>query len=276
LKVKELFYLLGLKPKPVRYGFVVEPHEVAGEGRIEVARWLHPNAYSAVPDPQYVRNLRHFLREGDVAIDIGAHIGDSSIPIALAVGPTGSVLAFEPNPFVFPVLRQNAALNRERTNIVPLQVAATRTDGPVVFKYSERGFCNGGIHEGTSRWVHGSAYEVTVPGRNLPELLAEQHPDLLPRLRFIKTDAEGYDLAVLETLDRIICRLRPYLQVEFFNAHKSPSDYRRRLLAFLTDNRYRVRRVQERDTRFLAEEITDANLFAWKSYDVFCIPEEAA
>ncbi len=272
VKLKEFFYLMGLKPKPVHYGFVVEAHEILGEGRIEVARWLHPQAYSAVPDSQYIRNLRRFLREGDVAIDIGAHVGDSAIPIALAVGRTGMVLALEPNPFVFPVLRENAALNRDRTNIVPLQIAATRTDGPVVFKYAERGFCNGGIHEGISRWVHGSAYEVTVAGRYLPRLLAERDPDLASRVRFIKTDAEGYDLAILESLNDLIRRQRPYLQVEFFNARKSPPEYRRRLHAFLAGAGYRVRRVQERDPQFLAEDITADNLFALKSYDVFCVP----
>ena len=34
---------------------------------------------------------------------IGAHIGDTTLPIALAAGKKGFVLALEPNPYVFHV-----------------------------------------------------------------------------------------------------------------------------------------------------------------------------
>lgn len=44
-----------------------------------------------------IRNLyQGLLRSGDTAIDGGAHIGLHTIPLAEAVGITGSVLAFEP------------------------------------------------------------------------------------------------------------------------------------------------------------------------------------
>lgn len=274
MKMKEVFYLLGLKPKPIHYGFVVESAELPGDGRIEVVRWLHPNACSPFPDPQQIRNLRRFLHSGDVAIDIGAHIGDSALPLALAVGPSGAVLALEPNPFVFPTLAKMATLNPDKTNIIPLQIAATRADGPIDLQYGERGYCNGGVHEGVSQWVHGSTYDVTVEGRHLPSLLAEQYGALLSRVRLVKIDAEGYDLAILETMDELLQTRRPYLQVEFFNEKKSPKGYRRRLLDFLVASRYQVRRVNERQVDFLAEELTTANLFERNSYDAFCIPIE--
>ncbi len=274
MKFVEFFYLLGFKPKPLRYGFEVETHEIDEVGEVAVARWLHPRAYSAVPDPQYIRNLRRFLHEGDVAIDVGAHIGDSTLPIALAVGRSGVVLAFEPNPFVFPVLEKTASLNPDRTNIVPLQLAVTESDGPVVFKYPDRGHCNGGIHEGVSRWVHGSAYRVSVEGRNLERLLRDQFPALADRIRFIKTDAEGYDLTILESVRELIRRCRPFLQIEVFNATKSRPGYRQRLLAFVREMDYRAYRVEERAPEFLAEEIDDANLFNRKSFDLFCVPRE--
>ncbi len=274
MRLIEALYLLGFKPKPIHYGLVVESVDLPDDGRIEVARWLHPNAGSPAPDPQHVRNLRRFLRPGDVAVDIGAHVGDSAVPIALAVGRSGAVVALEPNPFVFPALERTASLNRDRTNIIPLNLAATRFDGPIVFRYGERGYCNGGFHEGVSRWVHGSAYEVTVEGRHLPSLLTERHPELLPRIRFIKIDAEGYDLAILETIEELIRTHRPYLQVEFFNERKAPKGYRQRLFNFLDGCRYRVWRVEERGFEFLAEEITAATLMEGRSYDAFCIPNE--
>src|SRR5207302_4781141 len=203
LKAKEFIYLLGLKPKPRTYGFVIEAHDLAREGRIEVARWLHPGAYriAAAQVQAVVEQLRRFLRAGDVAIDIGAHTGDTTVPIALAVGASGVVLALEPNPYVFPVLERTAALNRDKTNIVPLNFAAMRTDGTYEFEYGEAGYCNGGFHEGMSKWLHGSAFPVRVQGRNLQVFLEDSHAELIPRLWVFKVDAEGFDLAVLPSLE---------------------------------------------------------------------------
>ena len=271
MKLKEFFYLLGLKPKPQTFGFVIEPHELPGEGRLELARWLHPGAHRIAPSQAAVDELRRFLRPGDVAIDIGAHTGDTTIPIALAVGPTGLVLAFEPNPYVFPVLARNAALNPGKIRIVPLRYAAMRADGIYEFQYGESGYCNGGFHEGMSKWQHGSAFTVQVEGKNLQQLLARQHADLLPRLRFIKVDAEGFDLPILETLEQLIRGRRPYLQVEMFNLRKSAPAYRRALYDFLVSHGYEVYRV-EGEAKLQGERVTPDNLMRWNVYDVFCTP----
>lgn len=214
--------------------------------------------------------LRRFLRPGDVAIDIGAHTGDTTIPIALAVGPSGAVLALEPNPYVFPVLERNAGLNPAKMRIMPLNFAAMREDGRYEFQYGEAGYCNGGFHEGVSKWVHGSAFKVEVEGKNLPAFLRRSHPELIPRLRFIKVDAEGFDLAILETLDDVIRGQRPFLQVEMFSLRKSTAVYRRELYDFLVDHGYTVHRMDSRD--FLCERITPENLMCWNVYDVFGVP----
>jgi FkbM family methyltransferase len=224
---------------------VIETHDLSGEGRLDVARWSHPGAYRIAPAQVQaaVDQLRRFLRAGDVAIDIGAHAGDTTIPIALAVGPGGVVLALEPNPYVFPVLQRNAGLNPAKIRIVPLMFAAMRADGRYEFQYGEEGYCNGGYHEGMSKWLHGSAFKVQVEGRNLQDYLARTHPDLIPRLRFIKIDTEGFDLAVLETLEDLIRRQRPVLQVEMFSLRKSTPAYRLGLYDFLVGHGYEVHRM---------------------------------
>lgn len=272
LKAKEFVYLLGLKPKPKTFGCVIEGHDLPTDGHVEIAQWLHPGAYSvSAPAIQAVADqLRRFLRPGDVALDIGAHTGDTTIPIALAVGPSGVVLALEPNPYVFPVLERNAGLNPAKMRIMPLMFAAMREDGRYEFQYGEEGYCNGGFHEGMSKWVHGSAFTVDVEGRNVPAFLRRSHPELIPRLRFIKVDAEGFDLAILETLDDLIRGQRPFLQVEMFSLRKSTPAYRRDLYDFLVGHGYAVHRMDSRD--FLGERITPENLMRWNVYDVFGVP----
>jgi FkbM family methyltransferase len=271
VKAKEFFYLLGLKPRPKEYGFTVAAYEMPLEGRIEVAEWQHPLAYRAAPSQVTVTQLRRFLNPGDVAIDIGAHTGDTTLPIALAVGPSGLVLALEPNPYAFPVLERNSTLNPDKTHILPLRVAAMRAPGRYEFQYGEAGFCNGGYHEGMSRWLHGSAFKVQVEGMNVQDYLVREHPELIPRLRFIKVDAEGFDLAVLETLEELIRRQRPFLQVEVFTLRKSLPGYRRKLYDFLVGHGYELHRI-EGGERFLGEAVTPDNLMTWKHYDMFCIP----
>jgi len=273
LKAKEFIYLLGLKPKPKAFGFVIETLDLPREGRIEVARWLHPGAYrvAALQVQAAVDQLRRFLRPGDVAIDIGAHTGDTTLPIALAVGATGLVLGLEPNPYVFPVLERNASLNPAKATVLPLNFAAMRTDGFYEFQYGEEGYCNGGFHEGMSKWVHGSAFTVRVEGRNLQEFLKRQHPALVPRLRLIKVDAEGFDWPILETLEDLIRGQRPFLQVEMFSLRKSTIAYRLGLYDFLVRHGYEVYRV-EGNANFTGDRITPENLMRWNVYDVFCIP----
>src|SRR5579862_4242695 len=117
VKLKELPYFLGLQPGPKTYGYKVKSFELPVDGTVEYAQWLHPSETKKEITQASVDALRKFLVSGDVAIDIGAHTGDSTIPIALAVGKQGCVLALEPNRYVFPVLTQNAELNKDKTNI---------------------------------------------------------------------------------------------------------------------------------------------------------------
>lgn len=181
-------------------------------------------------------------------------------------------MALEPNPYVFPVLQRNAGLNLDKTHILPLMFAAMREDGRYEFQYGEEGYCNGGYHEGMSKWLHGSAFKVQVEGRNVQALLTRAHPDLIPRLRFIKIDTEGFDLAVLETLETLIRSQRPFLQVEMFSLRKSDPAYRVKLYDFLVKHGYAVHRVLGNEN-FLGDLITTENLMRWNVYDVFCVPD---
>ena len=55
--------------------------------------------------------LRAFLRPGDTALDIGANIGDLTLPMARIVGETGRVYAVESHVDNYNVLCANMALN---------------------------------------------------------------------------------------------------------------------------------------------------------------------
>ena len=130
--------------RPEPYGYTVKSLSLPTDGTVEYAQWLHPKDTPHEVLQSEVDALRQFIREGDTVIDIGAYSGDTTVPMALAAGPSGCTFAVEPNPHVFPVLEKNAALNPEKTNIIPLCMAATAEDGEFVFHYSDGGYCNGG------------------------------------------------------------------------------------------------------------------------------------
>lgn len=262
--------MLGLRPKPRTYGFTVRVFDLPHEGRVEYAQWLHPSETPKAMTQEAVNELRRFLHPGDFALDIGAHTGDSTLPMALAVGTTGCVLALEPNPFVFPVLAQNAQLNPTKTRIVPLSFAATPTEGDFVFEYSDPGFCNGGRHEGISKWRHGHAFPLTVHGQNLETYLRAHYRHLLPKLRYIKVDAEGYDYTILTTLSRLIAEYTPYIKAEVYK-HTNRSQ-REQLWQFLRRYHYTVYRV-EHDSHSQCDIVEVADVMRWRHFDIFCTPK---
>jgi len=271
VKLKELRYLLGWKPGVKTYGSKRTTFALSKDGEVEYARWMHPSEKEKRVTQEAVDALRKFLSPGDVAIDIGAHSGDTTLPMALAVGKEGCVLALEPNPYVFAVLKENAGLNREKTNIVPLMFAATPEDGEMEFQYSDSGFCNGGRFEGMSQWLHAHAFKLKVQGRNLSSLLKAEYPELVGKIRYIKTDTEGYDAVVLKLLSEVIAQNKPYLKVEVYA--KLEDEERRALYRWIAGHGYTIHRFED-DENYFGEVLTENDLSKWKHFDIFCEPVE--
>lgn len=66
-----------------------------------------------------VAMMRQFIRTGGTVIDVGANIGDMTLPLSLAVGDAGRIYAIESHPENFNVLGANLALNGIR-NTMPI------------------------------------------------------------------------------------------------------------------------------------------------------------
>ena len=270
MKLKELPYFLGLQPGPKTYGFKLKSFNLPADGTVTYAYWLHPRETEKEITQSSVDALRKFLSPGDVAIDIGAHTGDSTIPIALAAGKQGCVLALEPNRYVFPVLKKNAELNADKTNIIPLMFAATPEDAEMEFQYSDSGFCNGGRFEGMSKWLHGHAFRLKVQGRNLQSFLKTNYPQLLPRIRYIKIDTEGYESTVLASLSDLIAHDKPFLKLEVYG--KLNEGQRQELYRSVAAYGYVVRKIVD-DGNYFGEILAEQDMNKWRHFDVFCVPD---
>src|SRR5262249_18456521 len=254
---------------PREYPYEVTTFNLATEGEVQLARWLHPVESPKVVTQENVDALRTFLHEGDVAIDIGAHTGDTTLPIALAVGPGGCGFALEPNPYVFKVLAANATLNPSKTHIVPLMFAATPQDGEFEFQYSDAGYCNGGLFQGIARWRHGHFCRLRVAGRNLAAYLSEHARTLLPKIRYIKIDTEGFDRAVVQSLADLLTVVRPCIKTEIYQHLRN--DERTGYYDDLHRLGYRVFKCDGENV-YRGQELTRSDLSRWKHFDVFAVP----
>ena len=151
-----------------------------------------------------------FLSPGAVVIDIGANLGEWTVPLARAVGPAGRVLAIEPVPRTAAALEATLAANALRHAEV-LRCAVSDHDGAAEFAVPL--VTSARIDTGTARLGPARAgYEALhVPMRSLDSLAPEHGLD---RLDLIKIDVEGHERQVLEGATSTLERWRPVLVIE--------------------------------------------------------------
>lgn len=198
------------------YGYEIKTFEIEKLGTVEYAQWLHPFEGPKSITNSNINFYRKLARPGGMIIDIGAHTGDTTVPMALAVGKSGAVLALEPNKYVFKILEKNASLNPMHTNIIPVCFAATSQDGNFVFNYSDASFNNGGFLSEIHVKNHHHNYTLGVTGKNLQKYLYNNFSKDLEKLELIKVDAEGYDKEILKTIPEILDRYKPNLMIECY------------------------------------------------------------
>jgi len=252
------------------YEFKTVTFHLAEEGPVQYAQWLHPGEFGNEVTQENVNFYKQLIKKGDFIIDVGANEGDTTVPMALAAGNEGTTLAFEPNPHVFKVLQANAAFNKDKTNIVPLNFAATAEDGEYTFGSGDPSYGNGGIVGFTHNKKRNTRYTFQVTGKNLEQYLITRYVQLLPKLTFIKIDAEGYDKEIIKTIPGIIDAYRPYLVTECFG----PATEAEKLELFdlLTSKKYHLYRTDF--TPLLKERISRDTMAVRNTYDILAIPAE--
>jgi FkbM family methyltransferase len=157
----------------------------------------------------YETNTRSLidLHNANVAIDVGANIGVLTLWISRIVGPTGKVLALEPEPDNFQVLQYNVGLN-SIDNVVPLQVALGSATGHAsmwIPSPSEMGRV-GQIPSGHPKSRNFQATLTTL------DLLAASCN--LTTIDLIKIDVEGGELSVLKGGTNSLRKFGPKLIIE--------------------------------------------------------------
>lgn len=259
-----------LKKTFQEYGFELKQFELPGIGPVEYAQWLHPFEEEKSITTDNVSFYRSLTQPGGVIIDIGAHTGDTTVPMALAVGPEGAVLALEPNRYVFKILEKNAALNGNLTNIIPLPYAATEKAGAFEFNYSDASFCNGGFLSQIESDRHHHNYTLEVEGIELESYLFEHYPQLLERLQLIKVDAEGYDKEILKTIPRLIQDYRPAIMAECYK--RLTQAEREELFDVITRYDYRLYYLESFEAGSRRIELQRTDMMQREHFEMLALP----
>ncbi len=247
------------------------------DGPVRFAKWQHPQEVSEDFDQRHVDFFKRWTKPGDLVIDIGAFTGDTTVPMALAVGPRGLALALEPNPYVFKILKQNSELNKGRANIVPLKFAASERDETLTFNYSDASFCNGGflsrINSRDFQKKH--PFKLDVTGKDFGRYLREHYADRLPKLSLIKIDAEGFDKDIIRNLKDILLEFRPTLITECLISLDAGE--RQDLYDAFRESRYVPHYLQDFSSQ-LGQRLSVADMQARQDqhFEILARPEESA
>lgn len=254
------------------YGYQLNEFHLKEDGIIEYARWLHPYEQPKSITQSMVGFFRQYSKSGSLAIDIGAHTGDTTVPMALAIGPEGTVLALEPNPHVFKILLKNSELNRSKTNIVPLCFAATDRDGEFEFNYSDASYCNGGFFQSIKNQKHGHKYVLKVTGKNLAAFLRAEYGKLLPGLSLVKIDAEGYDKEIIKSLRPVLEAYKPNIISEC-NKNLTPEE-RAELFDVLDSLNYSIKKLEGFSDEIQPSRIEKSSeMMNWQHFDLIATPK---
>ena len=254
------------------YPAKIDSFDLGNEGIIQFANWDNPLYTPIVLTQNMVDFFKQFIKKGDLVIDIGANIGDTTVPMALATGPTGITLGFDPNPYVFKILQKNATLNKDKQNIVPLPYAITVKEEEFYYVSSEASFSNGGIAP-TKDSKHGKFFHnEKIKGINLKAFLEEKYSDKISRLSFIKIDTEGYDKEIIKSISDLLASYKPTIVAESFG--KSTNEDKLELYDVIAKLGYELFYFEDFDIAAKVIKLTDRNeITNWKkTINLYAIP----
>ncbi|MBA2520799.1 MAG: FkbM family methyltransferase [Chloroflexia bacterium] len=159
-------------------------------------------------------------------LDCGSHIGLSVLYFKLLY-PNAKVIAFEPNPDVFPILQANI-LDNGLTDVELIHAAVTDQDGTVPFIVNR---------DGVRNWTWGGSVVPHAwhdPARNRIERVPAVRlaPYIGDGVDLLKLDIEGLETAVLTDAGAALSRVEEII-LEFHGSSANPRNDLNELLQVL-------------------------------------------
>jgi FkbM family methyltransferase len=147
-----------------------------------------------IREPLQTQLAMREIGRGDVALDIGAHIGYYTLIFAKLVGDEGKVFAFEPDPDNFALLERNIRANGYR-NVILERKAVSNLTGRVRLYLSEE---SSGGH--TLFAYHDRRQQLEVDAVRLDDYFKHY----TGRIDYIKMDIEGAEAEAIRGMPNLL------------------------------------------------------------------------
>ena len=144
-----------------------------------------------------INDLRRILSDNSIVIDVGAHVGEFSMAVRNI--SNASIYAFEPVPAAFASLKEN--LNDKK--FFPVNSAVALENNYAIFHITESLVGSSllpPIKGQTSKWLNETT-SIEVKTTRLDTFIELNR---FSNISLLKTDAEGYDLRVLESVGKFL------------------------------------------------------------------------
>ncbi len=136
-----------------------------------------------------LRMMAVFVEAGATVLDVGANIGLMTVWCSKLVGPHGRVIAFEPHPVTFELLKQNVTLN-DASNITCQQLALSDRSGMACL-YDRTDKSRGSA---SMTWFQSGDKASEISMTTIDDYVAT---NALRDISFVKIDVEGFEDKVL-------------------------------------------------------------------------------
>ena len=186
--------------------------------------------YTGQWEPHIVSIFNQYIKDGMVAIDIGANIGAHTLILSKLVGESGKVLAFEPCKVNHDILVQNCIVNKSKnTDIYKLGCGDKKKSMFIESRWNT-----------TEKEDNYGCVVLQSDQKNKNDECIHIIPidDLkIEKVDFMKIDAEEMEDKVLEGCKETIKRCKPIIVVEIH-----PNDVKK-VLPMLNELGYTVRQI---------------------------------
>lgn len=164
-------------------------------------------AMGSQQEDKFMERVFETITEGNVILDIGAHVGMYAVPFAKKTGRNGKVYAFEPESKGFEAIKRNAILNSLK-NIIPLNIAVSDREGDINFYVRPDKDTHSIFEKSLAPSPLGIQENIKVKTMTVDHMI-EAGVVLEPD--FIKIDVEGAELKVLDGIGNTQKRIRHIL-----------------------------------------------------------------
>lgn len=187
-------------------------------------------------EPLETKVFIDLLKPGAMVVDAGANFGHYALTAANIVGSEGHVIAFEPHPETYDLLKVNAAL-LSTSNLHTIQAGLDNQNGELTL-YADAG--NPGGHSFFEWNIRQSkGVKTIVPVYALDKFLEQEIPG--KRLDVLKMDVQGFEMNLLKGAIYTITSHKPSVLCEVTpNALKRAGSSHTELITFFDDLGYQM------------------------------------